>query len=533
MRRIARDSSLSFWYLALAAAVLTFALEALTAQATNAQTASGEVRVRGSVFDSLTNAPLSSARVKFVREADPGSGAATAMTDASGHFEISLAPGRWLAGIEHSHLDSLGVTPASRHIDVPPNGSLRVSLATASARTLTRAFCGDAADNRDAALVGMVRRAGSDAALDSADVFVQWTNLTLARGTIRRAMPTVSARTDHNGWYVLCGVPRNAEILAWAEHAHAATGLVPAQTSNEPHRLDLWIDDGKQVSARALDRADAHENALEGERRRPASRTGDIRFVIQVRDAAGQPVRGVRAQIMGHRPGIGDDRGMLVLDSLPGGSQTLEVRAVGFVPQTRVVHLAEGMLTSDTITLTSTKALLDTVRVTGSQIFAGDPNGFEMRRKTGIGSYIGKAEIDRLHPYQLTSLLQARSGVAIGDMGGDQVISMMDATGDLRPCTPAIWVDNVLEVQAAGGGGGSLLTGSHSISAPPPPIAMLELNSFVRPTEIVGVEIYRRPVEIPPQYANVGYGGCGAIVIWTRLHSALPQASELAGPPNR
>ena len=520
-----------------------------------AQMPTRAVRVNGSVLDSLTNTPLAAASVRFVREDVPGSASVAARTDAEGRYEISLAPGRWLVGIEHPHLDSVGVTLPARRVEIPAKPSFKLALATASARTLTRAYCGAGARDDAAVVVGLVQAAGSGAPLDSADVLVQWSNLRFARGGVTLSAPTLTARTDRYGWYVLCGSPQHADVVAWAERGPAATGLVEAHTSDGPMRLDLWLDPASTLDARAPDSADAARSSRDAARRRPSIRAGGVRLRAQVTDASGKPVPGARARVVGHRFAIGDQTGTVVLDSLPGGSQTLEVRALGFVPFTREVHLAAGDSALDIIALTSVKSLLDTVRVTAGRVYAADATGFEFRRKTGVGSYITREEIDRLQPFNFASLMQTRAAVNVSDDHfGDQHIQMKAPWGGA--CFPAVWVDGEVVVYPAGPSSGEFMTGlskgaaaggtlgadaqGNQVSsgggsgvAPGAPASepqgIVELNWLVRPDEIEGVEIYRRPMEVPPRFVVGGYQGCGAIVIWTRWRTALPQAPPPPG----
>ena len=486
--------------------------------------AAANVRVRGSVLDSLTGGPLAGGRVEFARAEPAGGHTLSAQTDEAGRFEITLAPGRWLAAIEHPHLDSLGVTLPLRVADVPQGSTnFRLSLATVSRRTLARALCGRQARDSDAVFVGLVRGTGTPAGLDSAAVYVQWSELLFKKGGVARSVATRGARTDGNGWYTLCGMPRRAEIVTWAERGNAATGLIAVESPDDFGRLDLSID---RTATTPAGEEGARSGAAQREQIRPAVRTGTQRLRAVVRDEAGKPVANVRARVSGHAFALGDEHGAVTLDALPGGSQTLELFALGFVPRKQLVDLGAGDARPDTITMSSVKSLLDTVRVTAGRVFNADLNGFELRRRTGIGHYITADEIDRAHAVQFTNLMQARSGVMVTtDWTGTQLIQM---PGFFGPCTPTIWVDGNVEVYPNGPSAGQLIGGTQY--RPGPVASGLDgLNARVQPGEVVGVEIYARQVEIPPQFIVGGYSQCGAIVIWTRFRFRLPQAP----PPDK
>src|ERR1035437_5299664 len=134
---------------------------------------------------------------------------------------------------------------------------------------------------------------------------------------------------------------------------------------------------------------------------------------------------------------------------------------------------------------------------------------------------------------------------------GDQLIGMAAAWGDT--CTPTVWVDGDLVVHPAGPSAGALLVSPSAQAAaaagraqsttqatakggtvvaglsPTQAAGLAELSWLVMPSDIEGVEIYRRPMEIPAQFVVGGYAGCGAIVIWTRWRTALPQTTP---PPS-
>jgi hypothetical protein len=140
--------------------------------------------------------------------------------------------------------------------------------------------------------------------------------------------------------------------------------------------------------------------------------------------------------------------------------------------------------------------------------------------------------------------LQTRSAINIEDTKyGDQMIRMAAPWGGT--CTPTIFVDGEMVVHPDGPAAGALMVDASAPSsasggaasttqgnskgdialAPPvvEPAGLAEVSWLVSPSEIVGVEIYRRPMEIPAQFLTGGYMGCGAIVIWTHFRAALPE----------
>jgi hypothetical protein len=468
--------------------------------------------VHGTVFDSLTRTPLSGARVSFVPAAALGTPPLAITTDANGSFEIALASGRWLAAIEYPLFDALGVDLPARPVDVPRAKEFALTLVTPSPETVTRAFCGPRPHASDVAVVGMVRAGKAAAGLDSVEVLVQWVTLTLGRNGYARTVETRSARTSRDGWYVLCGVPAGADVVAWAERRGATTGTIETTLPRAPSRLDLVLDTTVRAASASIEAAadsvvgrnsTAARNtagARANDARRPPMPNGTARYRAMVRDVAGHPVPNARARTLGHGYVLSDERGAVLLDSLPGGSQTLEVLAVGFAPDRRVVEASTGNTAVDTVVLASLKSLLDTIRVTAGR----DEVGFEARRRGQVGQFITAADILRENPRTTSSLLRTREGVRLDyDRDGNAHI-MTSVAG--RPCRPLVLIDGFP-------------------AAPVPTVkGVPDVNWAFLPPEIGGVEIYTNPAQIPAKFAIWGDRSCGAIMFWTREKLGLPKA---------
>ena len=190
------------------------------------------------------------------------------------------------------------------------------------------------------------------------------------------------------------------------------------------------------------------------------------------------------------RPVKTNDSGVFVLDSVAQGTQTLEVRALGYVPESRVVNVTAGA-PPDTIRMTSLKAMLDTIRVTAQRVYDADVSGFQERRLLGMGRYIGREEVERRNPYEFTNLLYGHPGVRVTFSQGRVSIAMRGVQG---LCTPAIFLD-----------GYEQLVDDAS-----------DLNFMVQPEEIQGVEVYNSAPSTPAQFWGRGGTGCRSIVVWTR-----------------
>lgn len=195
-----------------------------------------------------------------------------------------------------------------------------------------------------------------------------------------------------------------------------------------------------------------------------------------------------------------NDAGAVTVDSVAGGTQTLEILAIGYLPQRRTVEIAPSLVPTDTVVLASLGTMLDTVRVTASR----DPSGFERRRSAGAGQFITAADVERENPEKTTRLLRSRDGLRL--MYDRKGYAYIEETTQTRPCTPLFFVDGF----------------------PAPPVPMIPgeaaMDWLIHPDEIGGVEIYTNSAKIPPELARWG-PACGIVVFWTRQALGLPKST--------
>jgi hypothetical protein len=147
------------------------------------------------------------------------------------------------------------------------------------------------------------------------------------------------------------------------------------------------------------------------------------------------------------------------------------------------------------------RAYLDTIRVSTTRIFSRDRNGFEARRRMGVGHFMDRAQIERRITPSTSNLLAPTPGVYLMMGMAGPVLRMRDHWGNY--CRPQLIIDGV--------------------RIPPEPAGMIEttpLDFLVQPDDIGQVEVYSRDTEVPTEYQSLS--GCGAIVIWTRTPDPAP-----------
>jgi outer membrane receptor for ferrienterochelin and colicin len=178
----------------------------------------------------------------------------------------------------------------------------------------------------------------------------------------------------------------------------------------------------------------------------------------------------------------------------------LDARSLGFVPIRQPIELLDRAAPAEvTLTMTSTKAYLDTVRVTTTRLYTRDSNGFEKRRRsTGSGYFFDREALERRRAAFTSDILRLVPGVRVVPYRGDHVILMRSLGIDY--CQPDVFVDGVALIDSRNRSDGN---------------GTQMLDWWTDPETIDAMEVYPRGVSTPPQF-NYSRGNCGSIVIWTR-----------------
>src|SRR5512140_635656 len=190
----------------------------LNAQQPDSIARSGGATVLGVVRDSVARRPLAGAWVQLVAVGRE-TAARSSQSDSLGRFAFEGVPdGRYTLGFFHPLLDSLGVEPPLRAVQVKGRRTVHADLAIPAPARLRTAICDpqstpNAASTHGAVLVGVVRDVRERMPVSRVRVVGEWLEMSFARGSIgrRRAMLTVT--TTDNGWFALCDVPSRGSMF--------------------------------------------------------------------------------------------------------------------------------------------------------------------------------------------------------------------------------------------------------------------------------------------------------------------------------
>jgi hypothetical protein len=336
------------------------------------------------------------------------------------------------------------------------------------------------------ALVGQVRDADSGSPIAGARVVVSWLEINIGAGGLRQEQQRVPAQTRADGGYAICGLP-NDRVIVSADSGALRSGLIEVDVPTRGLvRRDLTVaGPGAAVAVQADSTPDAPKTTV---------LRGTARLAGIVRRPDGHPMSGARVSVWGSglSTTTGPD-GRFVLSGLPAGTFSAQTRAIGFAPVTSSVDLASNKTASLDIRLTEQATALAPVTVYGKASGSvREMNEFLERKRTGIGHYLTTADLQ--NRFAVTDALRMIPGIHVAPT------AMGEAVYGRQGCIPAVYLD------------GSPLPGDPGTTFGPrgtPP----DINAFVQPSDIMGIEVYTGLGEAPPQYSS---NACGVILIWTR-----------------
>jgi hypothetical protein len=216
-------------------------------------------------------------------------------------------------------------------------------------------------------------------------------------------------------------------------------------------------------------------------------------FVIggTVRSVAGQPVAGAQVRLFGTaRAATTNDEGEFRLTGLPGGTQGIEVLALGYYPMRTRVEVGDAA-PALAMRLERAAVVLDSMRVMAKRQrnpLAQSSREFDERLAFGHGVYVTEEEIARRKPFETSDLFRLMRGVKVVGVGGEAHIASTrgHATIGNSECALDIFIDGA-------------------------PAQQSDLNTLP-PEALHGAEVYT-VASAPAKYR---VGPCGALFLWTK-----------------
>ena len=507
MRTMFAMFSLAMLVAFIAAPSRTSAMQTSSAAAPD----STPVLVNGTVYDSVARAPLAGALVQLV---DPqhASHAYNATTDSLGRFTIaSVVPGQYAVGFYHPTLEALGIQPPLTGVDVAPGHPTSIALTVPGGSRISEIVCGARAPtDSSGALVGVVRDADTGTPLADAEVIASWPEWTITAKGMQETQRRVPARTREDGGYVLCGLPNDRVIVSADSGAHRS-GLIEVEIPMRSlARRDFAVAGPGAAVATVADSAPGVPKVT--------VLRGTARLAGIVRKPDGRPMSGARVTV--HGTGLSamtDANGEFHIAGLPAGTFSAEARAIGLSPVSVPVDLASARTDSVTITLAERAATtLSAVTVYGNR-----PNTlqemqeFAARKRQGFGHYLVAADMqnritvtDALRNVPGIQVVQTATGTAIYGTRGCSNYNGCSEAG----CRPAIYLDGQ-RVPDEPRGMTVSDSGTASMSQGDPP----DIDQYIAPAQVMGIEVYGSEAGVPPQYHDFGdSGGCGVVLIWSK-----------------
>jgi hypothetical protein len=462
---------------------------ALAASSAAAQTG----RVTGVVYDSVSSRPLSGAFVQLIDRSRPET-ARSVESDARGEFAIdSVAPGRYVLGFFHPTLDTLGLKSVTIDVQVA-TGDVRATLAIPSRKAIIGVVCGaGAADAGTGLWIGTIRSAVNRQPVPGARIAAEWTVLRLSGRLVGLDDFAAEDTTSDSGGFAICGFRAGEHLMARAVAGGDSSGTLGFFAPSDGFLVqDVYV--GPFEARTSLD--PTRGNSV-------VSLWGNGVLGGTVRRSSGQAIPGARV-VFSQRPEsrTGND-GAFTLDSLPLGTHSLEIRALGYVPSRRLVHVTEQNERVDFV-LDSRETFLDTVQVVGQRSYESPRyKQFLERKKIGNGTFLDEVALEKRRVTYVADYLRRVPGIfVISTRGfGGQQIAMRHAFGG-GYCSPDVFIDGMRVSNGAA-----------------------ELEALVIPAEIRGMEIYTRAGVIPPEFQSLN-SGCGSLVIWTGPRKYRPGDPE-------
>ena len=215
-----------------------------------------------------------------------------------------------------------------------------------------------------------------------------------------------------------------------------------------------------------------------------------------VRSIDGKVLEGAIVEIAGANTRTDRD-GFFKLVATRRDTMTLAVRRIGFGPVSALLTAPD--LVGDTLLVIMDPRAQQIAGVTVKARDLRSPSGFggfEQRRASGLGVFVGRAEITRQNTSRLSEVLRNKRGIYLQRLSNGSYgvrFSSYQGRGRGTSCSPELWLDG----QRARG---------------------MEIDELPANT-VEAVELYNSLATTPVQFSTSTAGTqqrCGTVVVWSR-----------------
>jgi len=216
-----------------------------------------------------------------------------------------------------------------------------------------------------------------------------------------------------------------------------------------------------------------------------------------VKDSAGAAIVGVT--LVAVRSGVGtrtDSAGHFLLSGLASGPTDVSVKRIAYEPVVISVEVPHADTAEIEIRLGGLAQPLTAVVVNDQADHVRILAEFESRRKTGVGHFITRAEIEKRHPLRLSDMTRTIPGATLVPIANGR--TALRFARSHTGCAPQYFVD------------GQRISAGFNIDDVPP-------------GDVEGIELYSGPAGLPPEFNELyGTTTCGTVAIWTRIPGNAP-----------
>jgi len=214
------------------------------------------------------------------------------------------------------------------------------------------------------------------------------------------------------------------------------------------------------------------------------SRTGDPIEGVEIRDAFSKTFA------------LTTKTGTVTLVFLPEGGTLVQLRKVGYQPNTVFVAISPSDTLPITTTLTPVAMTLPTVVTRDSAPHYISPalRDFEERRHSGFGQFIGEVELRKSDNQTMPNVIRRLSGLIVNCHGSSE-------------CHAA--ASRLARKRAFAGGDCPVDVYLDGAASSDNNLQQMRVDQFA------GVEFYPGGATIPSQYNKTG-SSCGVLLLWTR-----------------